>query len=85
MVPPRIFGSKELAARWGVTKMRVSQLAREDPRFPKGEELSRGRAWGIEEIEEYERVSGRKPKGEPDAPHDTDAADPRPDPDHPGD
>lgn len=62
MAPPRIFGSHELAQRWGVTRARIFQLLQEDARFPQGEKLKGAHVWTIEEIQEYERVAGRKPR-----------------------
>lgn len=62
MTPPRFLGSHELAERWGITRARVFQILAEDQRMPRGEKLKGAHVWGAEEIEEYERESGRQPK-----------------------
>lgn len=62
MTPPRFLGSHELAERWGISRQRVFQLLESDPRMPRGEKLKGAHVWGTDEIEEYERVSGRGSK-----------------------
>lgn len=64
VTPFRPLGAGELAERWGVSRQRVEQIRREDPRLPIGTKLTHGYVWNLEEIEAYERETGRQPVGD---------------------
>lgn len=59
--PPRFFGPRELAERWGLTRQRISQLVAEGKLAP-GEQLAGGRVWTLAEIVDCETRSGRTPR-----------------------
>lgn len=59
-MPEDLVGMAEIAQLLDVSKARVDQLARQHPKFPKPvAELSAGRIWRREDVEEWARATGR--------------------------
>ena len=55
-----LVGAKEIAELLGITRQRVSQLARGDETFPKPvTEGSYGRIWKRDDVERWARETGR--------------------------
>jgi prophage regulatory protein len=55
-----LVGAAEIATMLGISKQRVNQLVAENPSFPAPvAELTAGRIWRREDIEQWARESGR--------------------------
>jgi predicted DNA-binding transcriptional regulator AlpA len=61
-----LVGVTEIAEMLGLSRQRVNQMVRDDPVFPRPEaELTGGRVWRTEVIEEWARETGRLPRQRP--------------------
>jgi predicted DNA-binding transcriptional regulator AlpA len=60
IVPKDVVGAVEIARMLGVSRARVGQLSRDDPRFPKPwRTLAQGRLWDLRAIERWAVLTGR--------------------------